>query len=710
MARMRVVFTKLTLSRDDNTDLLIKDKLLARRRILLTGNLKVNDANNLCRQQIETWPGQSRSPQDPTAWDQSVLLDRASMAVELANVADTDRVAVRLKLEIENENDGTLQSIGNPMAVTLSAPFSSQEELAARRAYATFNGRAGAAFFVDWTLEVTPNPSSRPPASLAVPAAVPAAIDAAGAMNNATTIAANGQGELRVWLATSFLRDDLTTSDRNNSTERAKIGEWRARIVKPDLTPYNPEITAQASDWNPNRRGLTLTTSGLPDGNHLLILEPMENARKSQAPVGPDLAEGLPDPLPERIYRPIHIEITTVGGALGAGSVRVRPCLLADGSVETTHTRIAANGIRWGANIAWANNDVYQQNSRQLLIDVQPVWMRCDHDRPPGELNHIPAINVYRPTSNLDLIVVHYTSGSRITGALSSFLGHPPGGAKPASANYIINIDGHIVKMVRDTWKSCNVGGSIWGRRRHYSPGQSNNDHSIGIEIVHEGGTPYRGEQFDALAGLLDRTLQRYPSIGRHRVIGHSDLGSNNPAYIIGRKADPGPEFEWERYEQRSIGMLRASRPAQTTIAGYYGGFFQNPNPSPVLQLNSTHRIQIEEVQWDLDAIGYGVFDLTGIPAGRALHTMSQGDFLAEPNAINAQGQIGQFKDSLRRAVEEFQEHFGVAANGRVDARTAILIKQVRSALEQPGLRAEFAQQAREEARRAAATHPQATP
>jgi AmpD protein len=64
------------------------------------------------------------------------------------------------------------------------------------------------------------------------------------------------------------------------------------------------------------------------------------------------------------------------------------------------------------------------------------------------------------------------------------------------------------------------------------------NDFSIGVELEGSDDVPFAEPQYATLAELTRELFQRY---GNLDVAGHSDIAP-------GRKTDPGPWFDWERY------------------------------------------------------------------------------------------------------------------------------------------------------------------
>ena len=92
-----------------------------------------------------------------------------------------------------------------------------------------------------------------------------------------------------------------------------------------------------------------------------------------------------------------------------------------------------------------------------------------------------------------------------------------------------------LKKRTRIQFQASRHGGvSCWqGRDRC-------NDYSIGIELEGSDTTPFTDAQYDALI-LLTKVLQdTYPVTD---ITGHADIAP-------GRKTDPGPYFDWERYRK----------------------------------------------------------------------------------------------------------------------------------------------------------------
>ena len=128
-----------------------------------------------------------------------------------------------------------------------------------------------------------------------------------------------------------------------------------------------------------------------------------------------------------------------------------------------------------------------------------------------------------------ELVVIHYTAMDSEEPALER-LTDP---ACQVSCHYLIGDEGRVFRLVEEKMRAWHAGRGSWGGRGDV------NSRSIGIEIANSGRAPFANCQMIALETLLAEILSRW-SIPAKGVIGHSDLA-------LGRKADPGPRFDWRR-------------------------------------------------------------------------------------------------------------------------------------------------------------------
>jgi AmpD protein len=100
------------------------------------------------------------------------------------------------------------------------------------------------------------------------------------------------------------------------------------------------------------------------------------------------------------------------------------------------------------------------------------------------------------------------------------------------SSHFFIRRDGEVIQFVPCGKRAWHAGASNWNGRERC------NDFSIGIELEGSDDAPFAEAQYHALAQLIPALKDAYAIEG---VVGHSDIAP-------GRKTDPGPYFEWERF------------------------------------------------------------------------------------------------------------------------------------------------------------------
>ena len=103
------------------------------------------------------------------------------------------------------------------------------------------------------------------------------------------------------------------------------------------------------------------------------------------------------------------------------------------------------------------------------------------------------------------------------------------------SAHLLIRRDGELIQYVDLNARAWHAGiSSFRGRRRC-------NDFSIGIELEGSDDVLYTDAQYQALSSSTREIMTRFSSITPERIAGHCDIAP-------GRKTDPGPAFDWERF------------------------------------------------------------------------------------------------------------------------------------------------------------------
>lgn len=102
------------------------------------------------------------------------------------------------------------------------------------------------------------------------------------------------------------------------------------------------------------------------------------------------------------------------------------------------------------------------------------------------------------------------------------------------SAHLLIRRDGALVQYVPFDCRAWHAGLS------HFQGRERCNDFSIGIELEGSVNQSYEDVQYQRLIVVTRLLLAHYPELNRDRIVGHSDIAP-------GRKADPGPFFDWQK-------------------------------------------------------------------------------------------------------------------------------------------------------------------
>jgi len=184
----------------------------------------------------------------------------------------------------------------------------------------------------------------------------------------------------------------------------------------------------------------------------------------------------------------------------------------------------------------------------------------------------LPGVDRYIPSPNHDarpagvaveLLVIHHISlppgrfgGPGIVELFTNRLdpaAHPFYAAiadMKVSAHFLVRRDGELIQFVPCAKRAWHAGESSWkGRTRC-------NDFSVGVELEGTGEIPYTRAQYQRLVQLTRALMARFPIAD---IAGHSDIAP-------GRKQDPGPSFDWDRYRAtlEARAKPRTARPKRT--------------------------------------------------------------------------------------------------------------------------------------------------
>ncbi len=103
------------------------------------------------------------------------------------------------------------------------------------------------------------------------------------------------------------------------------------------------------------------------------------------------------------------------------------------------------------------------------------------------------------------------------------------------SSHFLVRRDGQVIQFVPCSKRAWHAGVSTWSGRSRC------NDFSIGIELEGSDFDPFAESQYAALVRLTRLLKRIYPIVD---IVGHSDIAPD-------RKTDPGPFFDWGRYQKR---------------------------------------------------------------------------------------------------------------------------------------------------------------
>ncbi|MBI5060839.1 MAG: N-acetylmuramoyl-L-alanine amidase [Candidatus Aenigmarchaeota archaeon] len=178
-------------------------------------------------------------------------------------------------------------------------------------------------------------------------------------------------------------------------------------------------------------------------------------------------------------------------------------------------------------------------------------------------------------TRQIDAIVIHYCGGFNVQSACIDTLK-----ARGLSAHYVIAQDGTIYQMVNDNDIAYHALGY--------------NEKTIGIE--NEGdGSIWSDAQMQSLAQLVNYLATKYnipkehpiddfyspPADGIRGIVGHSQF-----AETPGRKSDPGPNFDWDKFIQ----MVNDNQNPASTLQGLKAGYV--PEPYNSIFIDASNRYQ----------------------------------------------------------------------------------------------------------------------
>ncbi|MEX0963653.1 MAG: 1,6-anhydro-N-acetylmuramyl-L-alanine amidase AmpD [Pseudohongiellaceae bacterium] len=174
-----------------------------------------------------------------------------------------------------------------------------------------------------------------------------------------------------------------------------------------------------------------------------------------------------------------------------------------------------ANGILIGADLLQSpNQDARPENADIELLVIHNISL------PPGEFGS----TAIRQFFLNELDVESHPFYSEIAGLR-------------VSAHVLIDRQGAVTQFVPFSNRAWHAGQSLFCGRDNC------NDFSIGIEMEGTDFEIFTDSQYTSLKNVTKLLLATYRKLSIGNIVGHSDIAP-------GRKTDPGPCFDWDRYRQ----------------------------------------------------------------------------------------------------------------------------------------------------------------
>ncbi len=115
------------------------------------------------------------------------------------------------------------------------------------------------------------------------------------------------------------------------------------------------------------------------------------------------------------------------------------------------------------------------------------------------------------------------------------------------SAHLLVRRCGEVVQFVDLRDRAWHAGQSCFAGRDNC------NDFSIGVELEGTDNEAYTEVQYEILAAISYTLLAHFGKMDPGSIVGHSDIAP-------GRKTDPGPAFDWEKYRSMLAAAGHRSR------------------------------------------------------------------------------------------------------------------------------------------------------
>jgi N-acetyl-anhydromuramyl-L-alanine amidase AmpD len=269
-------------------------------------------------------------------------------------------------------------------------------------------------------------------------------------------------------------------------------------------------------------------------------------------------------------------------------------------------------------------------------------------------------------------IVIHRTAENEIGSSLNHFIEN----WDDKGAHYLIDLDGHAVKLIDDrVYMAHHAGpGAQWQNKRPV------NAFSIGIEIVNKTGRQYAHAQMASLILLLDR-LRKTFRIPKDRVLAHAEIRRiegegktlNNP-----KEPCPGFEFEWTILEKNGHATFPSFREDARLPPGFDEFFLNNADDGLMFPNNDKGKGHYGKKNRPLDSgrndlVAQLHRNLVAIGYERPQSPNGEGEFSAYTEKIVRRFQARYMTGVREKYLGEEREHLGKATIHTIVMMQAVL-------------------------------------
>lgn len=304
-------------------------------------------------------------------------------------------------------------------------------------------------------------------------------------------------------------------------------------------------------------------------GTYLLAIVPAE--KETTKPDAPSSPKTTIEPGVERTYRPLYVQLRF------DDDVRLvdAKVVVFEGGQIRENTPILDPETKKVAGYRVSHGYVTAFSESELAIDYKPDFFRTVRT----DDAHKGAAESGKWSRHVDLITVHATGGPILGPALNTALGKKTDDGHPYSPHYEIDLDGHTLKFAYDDAVVSHAGPSRFYDVKKKADLKNIGSFSIGIEVINKAQSgkdaqaPYTEPQILSLMALLKALADTHPQTKRHRILGHSDISTDDGFTALSdrRIQCPGRQMPWPRLERAGLGRLNVEKTLGKTD---YSGFF----------------------------------------------------------------------------------------------------------------------------------------